>query len=456
MLWNKVDDLQSAGNGAWKIENGKLIIKDEHHFRNQVERLIYNAIFNDDDNIKKLSRWIIWEASLELNSPAASINDFYMARASDSWKDVTVPAINIRCMTYDVARTAFKVLNRHNAAACLFEIARSEMSYTGQDPEEYAICILAAAIRENYKCPVFIQGDHFQAKLSSYLKNPESEVAAIKTLISKAIDAGFYNIDIDTSTLVDLDCETIEEQQKDNFEIAAELTKHIRSTEPKGITVSIGGEIGEVGGKNSTPEELKAFLNGYNNNIGEGLVGLSKVSVQTGTSHGGVPLPDGSIAKVKLDFGTLEELGRVARDEFKIGGVVQHGASTLPEAAFDNFPNRQTLEVHLATAFQNLIYDSTSFPRGLKEQIYTWLDQNCADERKPDQTSEQFYYKTRKKVFGPFKKKFWTLPDNTKQTLMSELSRTFEMMFMKLNIQNSKDVINKIVKPVLVHKSMPL
>jgi len=37
----------------------------------------------------------------------------------------------------------------------------------------------------------------------------------------------------------------------------------IRDLEPDGITISVGGEIGEVGGKNSTVEELQAFMEGY-------------------------------------------------------------------------------------------------------------------------------------------------------------------------------------------------
>ena len=37
----------------------------------------------------------------------------------------------------------------------------------------------------------------------------------------------------------------------------------IRDLEPAGITISVGGEIGEVGGKNSTVEELRAFMDGY-------------------------------------------------------------------------------------------------------------------------------------------------------------------------------------------------
>src|SRR6476660_10628916 len=119
-----------------------------------------------------------------------------------------------------------------------------------------------------------------------------------------AIDAGYRNIDIDSSTLVDLSKATRDEQQRDNYLRAAELTALIRSLETDGVTVSVGGEIGEVGKKNSTEDELRAYLAGYRrelDGLSPGAIGISKVSVQTGTSHGGVPLPDGSVAEVKLD-----------------------------------------------------------------------------------------------------------------------------------------------------------
>ena len=153
---------------------------------------------------------------------------------------------------------------------------------------------------------------------------------------------------------MDLSKPNITEQQRLNFEFAAEFTSYIRTLEPKGITISVGGEIGEVGKKNSTVEELKAFMDGYNGTLfakGKGLKGISKISVQTGTTHGGVPLPDGTIAKVKLDFDTLKNLSRVAIDEYGLSGAVQHGASTLPADAFDKFPETGTAEVHLATEF---------------------------------------------------------------------------------------------------------
>ena len=68
--------------------------------------------------------------------------------------------------------------------------------------------------------------------------------------------------------------------------------------------------------------------------VAPGAVGLSKISVQSGTSHGGVVLADGSIADVKLDLETLRELSEIARKEYGLSGAVQHGASTLPDDAF--------------------------------------------------------------------------------------------------------------------------
>lgn len=455
-LWNNRKDLMDVLKGSIEIKDNNLNIKDANRFRGEaVDKIVYNAVFADSDAVKSLCHWIIWEASLTIGCPSSSIHDYYMARANNKWQNATIPAINLRTLTYDCARIIFKTLHKLNSGSCIFEIAKSEMGYTNQSPQEFTTCVLAAAIREKHQGPVFIQGDHFQANPKNFAKNPKEEIESLKKLIKTSVDAGFYNIDIDTSTLVDLSKPTIDEQQKNNYETAAELTKFIRKVQPNHVNISIGGEIGEVGGKNSTIEELSAYLKGYKSHIDNKLAGMSKISIQTGTTHGGVPLSDGTIADVTLDFDTLENLGKAARENFQIGGVVQHGASTLPENAFNYFPEKQTLEIHLATGFQNIILDSMDFPKKLKEQIYAWLDQNCASEKKPGQTPEQFYYKARKKALGPFKKELWNLTPNTKQALMSELTATFERLFKQLGIPNNKDLINKLVKTFIIHKPMP-
>jgi fructose/tagatose bisphosphate aldolase len=335
----------------------------------------------------------------------------------------------------------------------IFEIARSEIGYTKQRPLEYTAAVLAAAVREGFTGPVFLQGDHFQLVRKYYLDDPKPETDYVKGLIGEAVEAEFYNIDLDTSTLVDLDKENLKEEQRPNFEAASELATFIREIEPQGITVSIGGEIGEIGGKNSTPEELRAYLDGFREVFSAGK-GVSKLSVQSGTSHGGVVLPDGSLAQVKIDFDTLREMSDIGRREYGLSGAVQHGASTLPDDAFHMFPETGTSEVHLATGFQNIIYDNPALPADFREEVYKYIHENFSSEKKEGQTDEQFIYKTRKKGFGVLKKKWWDLPPEVKGPIMKELEDKFELLFEKLKVVGSRDYVEKHVKPVAVEKKV--
>src|SRR2546422_7528830 len=97
--------------------------------------------------------------------------------------------------------------------------------------------------------------------------------------------------------------------------------------------------------------------------------GISKISVQTGTSHGGVVLPNGSIAKVQLDLQALKALSRDAQTKYGLGGAVQHGASTLPRDAFGNFPACEAIEIHLATNFQTIVFDHPKLPAELRREL---------------------------------------------------------------------------------------
>ncbi|MFC1703156.1 class II fructose-bisphosphate aldolase [Candidatus Omnitrophota bacterium] len=422
--------------------------------KSKVDRMVMELIMTDDLKKKHEIGKKIIALGYKKGVYLSSIQELYDARGRGECSGFTVPAINLRTMTYDLARAIFRVAKRNNAGAFIFEIAKSEIGYTDQPPIEYASVVVAAAIREEFAGPVFVQGDHFQAKAKSYKENPQKEIDVLKELIDEAVASGFYNIDIDSSTLVDLEKKKLLEQQRDNFEVAAELTTFIRKKEPRGITVSVGGEIGEVGTKNSTPEELRAYMKGYRKKLRKNYTGISKMSIQTGTSHGGVVLPDGSVAEVSLDFDTLKTISQVARDEFGMGGAVQHGASTLPETMFHKFPEVETCEVHLATQFQNMIYESKHFPNDLKEKMYAWLNENAASERKEGMTDEQFIYKTRKKVLGPFKKEIMGLSSEIRDAIAAEVEEKFEFLFKQLNAVNNKELVDKTItlKRVITRK----
>lgn len=410
-----------------------------------IDGLIYKAIFSPEEKDKDQYRKKILGAAFEMGIIPASIQGLYEASGKHLYKNITVPAINVRGITYDTARCIFRAALKKQVGAFIFEIARTEAAYTGQRPIEYTTAILAAAIREGFSGPVFIQADHTQVNAGKYKADPEKELNGIKEYIREAVAGGFLNIDIDASTIVDLSKATPELQQENNCTVTAALTEFIREVEPAGVTISIGGEIGEVGGKNSTVEDLKVFMAGYQKRLKKSIKGISKISVQTGTTHGGVVLPDGSIAKVELDFKTLEILSKMARDEYGMAGAVQHGASTLPQQAFSMFADVGTAEVHLATGFQNIVYESRHFPKDLKEKMYTYLAKNHTNERKAGESDEQFYYKTRKRAWGPFKKETWDIAEKDRRAIRDELEAEFSMMFQKLNAINTVELVNKYV-----------
>jgi fructose/tagatose bisphosphate aldolase len=418
-----------------------------------IDDLAYTAVFAADAATKNEARKEIHLRARQSGAVPSSIFPLYSAIGrGDVTRRFTVPAFNIRALTYDVARALFRAAMRHDVGAFVFEIARSEIGYTEQRPGEYAACVLAAALAEGYRGPVFIQGDHFQASAKKWA-TPEGQVAemkALESLIDEAIAAEFYNIDIDTSTLVSLDFPTRDEQQRANYEGTAHLTKYIRARQPKGIEISVGGEIGEVGKYNTQPDEVRAYLEGLRRHL-DGMEGIAKISVQTGTSHGGVPLADGTIATAKIDFDVLREVTEIGRREYGIAGSVQHGASTLPESVFNRFPEANAVEIHLATGFQNMILDAPSLPEEMKEAIRKFCFEHAADERKEGETDEQFVYKTRKKALGPFKRQMWTMDDAAKQPIIQALEDKFVFLMEKLAVHDTKALVTQYIPIATTH-----
>ena len=450
------DSVEITGDGAVEV-------RSEETLRSTgIDVLAAAAALETDPDVRDTARWIIGEAGRHLGLQPASIHDLYVARGRGETSGFTVPAMNIRAATYDTGRAIFAAARELSVGALILEIARSEIGYTDQRPAEYVAVLTAAAIREGWVGPLFFQGDHFQVNAKKYAADPQPEVQAVRDIIREGLHAGFYNIDVDTSTLVDLSREGHAAQQELNCSLSAEFTRFIRHHEPAGVTVSIGGEIGEVGTENSTPEELRAYMDGYLRELerlsakeGRPLPGLSKISVQSGTSHGGVVLPDGSIEEVAIDFETLRDLSAMARDEYGLSGAVQHGASTLPESAFSRFPEVETAEIHLATGFQNLVFEHPALPAELRERMYEHCRVNFPEERKPTDTEEQFIYKARKKALGAFKKDLWQLPESARAEIRSGLQEKFAFLFQQLAVAGTLDVVRRHVTPAAVPRSGP-
>ncbi len=451
MVFNSVADITAALAGTAAI-TGEAIAVTGVPSDDLVDRLAHTASFGATPEIKGTARWVLLHLAAHQGVRFASIHDLYIAMGKGEAGGFTVPAINVRMMAYDTARAVMRAALGLDAGAFILEIARSEIGYTEQRPHEYAAIMAAAAVREGFRGPLFLQGDHVQVALKKYASpDRDKELETLRALIKEEIAAGFFNIDIDTSTLVDLDKPTLEEQQAVNCELAADFAAFIRRHEPADVTVSVGGEIGEVGGKNSDIHELHAYMQGFNAALarkGGQLAGISKISVQTGTAHGGFVGPDGKVRMdVKIDLVTLEELSRVARESYGLGGAVQHGASTLNAEAFEAFPRAGACEIHLATNFQNMVYDHPEFPAALKAEMYAWVRENAVEEKKDSDTDEQFLYKARKKAIGPFKSQAWNLPAEVRAAIGKSLEEQFAFLMGKLRINGTTAVIAQHITP---------
>jgi fructose/tagatose bisphosphate aldolase len=454
MSSNALETLLAELEGSVTVAaDGKVSVSDEAKLRGKpVETLAKKAVF-DDTRQKAAARWLLWELGQAVGIHPASIHELYMARGRGEVPvNFTVPAINLRAMAYDSARAVFRAALPRSVGTVVFEIARSEIGYTNQRPAEYLSVVMAAGIKEGYRGPLFVQGDHFQVNAKRFKADRGAELQAVSDLTEEAIHAGFYNIDIDTSTLVDLSYSTVDEQQRQNYEVCANLTALIREREPKGVTVSVGGEIGEIGEKNSDETELRSFMDGYYRSLPKGMAGLSKISIQTGTTHGGVPLPDGTLAQVKIDFNVIKELSKVAREAYGMAGAVQHGASTLPDEAFNQFVQKEAAEVHLATGFQNIVYEM--LPAELRQRIYDHIKNVYANEQKAGQTEEQFLYKTRKKGLGTFKAELWGLAEDVRGAIRTSLEGKFGFLFDQLNVGDTMGMAMQYAPPVEIHKTL--
>jgi fructose/tagatose bisphosphate aldolase len=450
-------DLLARVAGAIHVKDGRLVVDDLARLRGDAIRdIAWTAAFTKDEGAAAAAQWLAWEASQATGARSASIQDLYAARARGEVSGFTVPAINIRAQTFDMARIIFQTAAAADVGAVILELARSEQTYTFQRPIDYATACLAGAVAAGWTGPVFLQGDHYQFNAKKYATDPEAMTEEIRRACRLAIEAGYRNIDIDSSTLVDLSKPNADEEQRENYLRTAELTALIRSLETDGVTISVGGEIGEVGKSNSTEAELRAYLDGLTRElarIAPGATGISKVSVQTGTSHGGVVLPDGSVAKVAVDFDVHRRLGAVAREEYGLAGTVQHGASTLPDEMFHTFREVETAEIHLATGFQNALYEHPAFPAELHAKIESWCFENALDERKADMTDQQFVYTTRKKAIGPFKRELWDLA--TKGEVLAAQAAKIGFLFERLGVNGSRAMVARHVRPVELHRPAP-
>jgi hypothetical protein len=102
--------------------------------------------------------------------------------------------------------------------------------------------------------------------------------------------------------------------------------------------------------------------------------------------------------------------------------------------------------VHLATEFQNMIYDSKHFPKDLKDKMYAWLKVNAANERKETDTDDRSIQGSQESPWR-VQERDNVHPAATRDAIAAELEARFEFLFKQLGAVNNKQVVDKFVHP---------
>lgn len=440
-------DMETVGRleglfAAIELQDEAVRVKSREEVKRNLEVLPVIAAFGGAEACA-CCHMLAWRIAAALDIFPASIDEYYHQLGQGNFDRITVPAMNMRAIAFEMARGVFQAMKAQDVGAAIFELSRGEIGFTGQRPYEYATSILCAAVVEGHRGPLFLQGDHFQISASRYNEDAASELQAVKELVAEAVSAGFYNIDIDCSTLVDLSQPTVAEQQRVNVELTAELVRHTRLVEPKGVSISLGGEIGEVGEENSTVCEVEAYLSGISDALGHSVRGLSKLSIQSGTRHGGNVLPDGSFGDMNVDFDLIANLTAACRENGGLAGCVQHGASMLPMEKIRKLPQAGCIEVHLAAGFLNAVYDL--LPGELVREADSWVKETHADEWHADMSEAQFLHHARRYPIKKFKRDWWGAR-SIHDALRAEIRGRASSYFSALGVDSTKQQIAETVR----------
>lgn len=361
-------------------------------------------------------------------------------------KNVIVMAANIRIQ--HCFRSIIDAAKETDSAV-LFEIAKSEIGYTDQQPEEFARVCKEAIKAANANIPYCIHGDHITIS-----ENTPAAIAAAEDLIKKEIDAGFTSFAIDASHNFDISAAKTIDQLAANIKITTHLAKLIEKLmKDKGKTradYSLEVEVGEIGktdpktGKQelTTVDEAVTFIKALHENG----IYPDLIATNNGTIHGNVYDAEGNVIPLLGidDKRTREVANAIAPLGVKIA---QHGITGTPLELMHKLINAGIAKGNVATHWQDLAIEN--MPPELVKKMEQWtLDKYRADAKakKPNMSDKEIVGKNIKNAIKPFKKEIADIDDKYKEKIYKACKASAIEYFEAFNGKGSGKVVRNAIE----------
>jgi len=436
---------------------------DANIFRAIIPNIAFQAANSKDNDLRAALQTLILKLAPQMGARSASVRALYKGKEQiqkNIGRNFTLPSMNLRCSSFNQARTAFDTAKSQGVGALQFELAPTEAVYTGQTLKEFAAMVMAGAVAAGYTGPVFMKLDHMRVDVKKYADDPDKELKRVFGMLKDAIDAGIYAIDIDTSVL-EADPKIVTdpvEQQRGNFTASAKLVEAARIYgRLNGVDLALGVEVGEVGEAFITEDHMRAFLGNLKKRLANKGAELGfdiempdVLAIPSGSQHGGVRDAAGNIMEnVNIAFDLLVTAKRVCA-EYGMAGPVQHGASTLPTKMFDMFPARDVTEIHLATALELLFRTEVLDKAVLDQMTDEFIASEAGQKVQAKQTAKGLPPLSRdammrhfdaRKLIIEYKQAFWTGDIDKGNGLLADLIATW---FNLLGVNDTADAVRKL------------
>lgn len=444
MLLDTFDGLKAFLRDSVTFNGTSISLRSRRIFTEQhIDRLAYESVFHEDPAMRSRVRWVILQLCAEDRIFPASLQSFSESRARGDAGGLTVPVLCLPTLTYDLACAVFRAATRQRVGLFSFALSRADLETTGQAFDEYSAVIMGAALRECWQGPVFLQAGPLRIDADRFAVRRAAEMSALKYLLEQALQAGFYNVDLDMSTLTDSTRSGLHGPIPLNCAWTAELTGYIRRIEPRGVTVSIGAALGAAADRNSNEEDLHSFMSGYAKALDDvryGAKGISKIAVQTQALPSGIPLSDGHILSAHMDLNTLRRLSQLARERYGLSGAVQRGAAELPWESFDRFVAADAAEIHMAGELQDVIVEALHMHSTLPAEMDRYLKREYSAEWPADMSEAHFLHCLRGRVWKAFKKPLWDLPPDTRAAISQSVEAVLGVVFEQCAVVRTREL----------------
>lgn len=388
MLFHSASGLEGLLRGCVEVHGNAVRIIDAGRLREErIDALVYNAMFQPSERVRYFLAWLIRQVAAGNAIYPSSLQGWYARVGRGQAPSFTIPALRLRMISYAAGRAAFRAMRETGAGAVVFSLDGA--AKPAQSPLDYATCLLAAAIREGYEGPLFLEADFLRAQ-------PGAD-ERLKELVGEALNAGFFNLEFGLTRLKNLSLPDPTEQEQAYSTDCAALAGFVRQAEPAGVGSAIGIRFDAA--LEQLVLRLRTFVPGFETEF---------------TSRAGhVP----GIGKFDLSLGRVEDLGQakdfaeVALREFYLPTSVSLEGEAVEDELIEAVATFPWVGVNLGARLEAQMFVHPAFPSQLRQEMQRWLETAC-----PGRGDS-----VRPWAYEQFKRELWDLPEEIQEAIMAEL-----------------------------------